>query len=73
MEFLVFLGINRRRIRLSVVADNEPIHLGTDVLLSKQNGRIEVYMLNELTTFEGAVEQKQNKTPKKKKDKSQNK
>jgi chemotaxis protein MotB len=49
MEHLVKLGINPKRIRLSVAADNEPVHSGIDPVRQKENPRVDIYMLNELT------------------------
>ena len=58
-DFLVKMGINPKRIRLAVVADNEPKHTGTDPLLEKENSRVEVNLLDELTdqSRETAVQQ----------------
>jgi chemotaxis protein MotB len=47
-EFLIGLGIQSKRIRIAVAADNEPLHSGTDPQLQKENARVEVFMLNEL-------------------------
>lgn len=44
MEFLVSLGIDARRIRIGVAAENEPVHEGYDALLRKKNARVEVLM-----------------------------
>ena len=61
MDFLVKLGINPKRMRIAVAADNEPKHLGKDPLLQKENDRVEVYMIDELVDeLQGtAEEQKQ--------------
>jgi len=48
MEQLVALGINPRRIRMSVAADNEPLSGRVDPLARSQNSRVEVFMLNEV-------------------------
>ncbi|EAQ82032.1 OmpA/MotB family protein [Blastopirellula marina] len=48
MNFLVSLGIDPRRIRISTAGKNEPIHIGTDPLKSKQNPRVEVFLLDEV-------------------------
>jgi chemotaxis protein MotB len=48
MQYLVRLGINPKRIRISVAAENEPVHLGYDEVLQKKNARVEISMLNEL-------------------------
>ncbi len=47
-EFLVSLGIDERRIRISVAGKNEPFHIGTDPLLLKQNPRVEAFLLDEV-------------------------
>jgi chemotaxis protein MotB len=44
MEFLVALGIDPRRIRIGLAAENEPVHEGYDELLRKKNARVEVLM-----------------------------
>ena len=49
MDFLIKLGIDSKRIRLGVAAENEPLHIENDPLLLKENPRVEVFMLNELT------------------------
>jgi chemotaxis protein MotB len=49
MEYLVGLGIDARRFRLAVAGENEPRHIGNDPLLQRENPRVEVFMLNELT------------------------
>jgi len=59
-QFLVKLGINPRRIRVAVAADNEPKHIGHDPLLLEENPRVEIFMLNELTEdLKGTAEEKQ--------------
>lgn len=59
MQFLVKLGIDPKRIRVSVAARNEPKHIGNDPLLRKENDRVEICMLNELTgDLEGTAEEK---------------
>ncbi len=50
MDYLVQLGIDPRRIRLSLAADNEPRHTGNDPLLLKENARVELYLLDELVS-----------------------
>jgi len=47
-EFLVSLGIEADRIRVSVAADQEPIYEGTDSEKLKRNARVEVFLLDEL-------------------------
>jgi len=49
MEQLVAMGIDPKRLRLSVAADNEPIGARIDPLARSQNSRVEVSMLNEVT------------------------
>jgi chemotaxis protein MotB len=59
MQFLIKVGINPKRIRIAVAADNEPKHVGIDPLLRKENDRVEICMLNELTKdLKGAAEEK---------------
>lgn len=48
MEYLVNLGIDAKRIRISVAADKEPKHISPDPLLRRQNPRVEVFMLDEM-------------------------
>lgn len=48
MQFLVKLGIDPKRLRISVAADNELVHDGVDPQLQKMNSRVEVFMLSEL-------------------------
>jgi chemotaxis protein MotB len=47
MEFLVSLGIDPARIRLSVAGEYEPVYTGIDPLQRQKNERVEVLMLNE--------------------------
>jgi len=47
MEFLIGIGIERTRIRISVAADNEPVYTGTEPIELMKNSRVEVFMLNE--------------------------
>ena len=48
MDYLVKLGIDAKRIRISVAADKEPKHISPDPLLQRQNPRVEVFMLDEM-------------------------
>jgi len=58
-DFLVKLGINPRRIRIGVAANNEPVRLGDDPLLQKKNSRVEIFMLNEwIRDLEGTGDEK---------------
>ncbi|MGB9689992.1 flagellar motor protein MotB [Thermogutta sp.] len=50
MEKLVELGIEPERIRISVAAANEPLFTDPDPEKRKQNARVEIALLNELTT-----------------------
>ena len=60
MEYLVGLGIDPKRIRIAVAAENEPAHISPDPQLRQQNARVEVLMLDELTEdLEGTEEEKQ--------------
>jgi chemotaxis protein MotB len=48
VEFLVNeQGIDRTRIRMSVAGENEPVYVGTDSESIRQNGRVEVSLLDE--------------------------
>ncbi len=59
MEQLVRLGINPKRIRLSVAAANEPRQLGPNQKQQAQNARVEILMLDEFTnTLEGTAQQR---------------
>lgn len=48
MEYLVDLGIQRERIRLSQAGAYEPYTLGDDPTQTARNSRIDVYLLNEV-------------------------
>jgi chemotaxis protein MotB len=48
MEQLVALGIDPKRVRMSVAAENEPLSGRIDPLARSQNSRVEVFMLNEM-------------------------
>jgi chemotaxis protein MotB len=50
MGKLVELGIEPERIRISVAAANEPLYTDPDPEKRKQNARVEIALLNELTT-----------------------
>ena len=49
MQRLIQEGVNPKRIRISVAAEYEPLHLGYDDELRKRNARVEVYLLDTLT------------------------
>ncbi len=65
MQFMVSLGIDPARIRMSVAAHYEPLHISDDPMLVRKNSRVDVFMLDELTSaFEGtAEEQRQRYSP----------
>ena len=48
MDYLISLGIDPRRIRVSVAGPSEPLHTGTDPIKLKTNARVEVYLLDEM-------------------------
>ena len=60
MEYLIHLGIDPKRIRISVAADKEPKHISTDPLLYRQNPRVEVFMLDEMVKdLEGTADERE--------------
>lgn len=48
MDYLVKLGINRKRLVIGVAADNEPAERGEDPRRLRENSRVEVHVLGEL-------------------------
>lgn len=59
MEQLVALGIEQKRLRISVAGPNEPGHISDNQQLLKTNARVEVFMLDELTEdFVGTPEER---------------
>jgi hypothetical protein len=46
MDLLVDMDIDPQRIRMGVAGSHEPMHLGFDPDLSKQNDRVDVYLLD---------------------------
>jgi len=60
MDYLVKLGIDPKRIRISVAADKEPKHINPDPLLRKENPRVEVFMLDEMVKdLEGTADERE--------------
>jgi chemotaxis protein MotB len=60
-EYLVNeLGIDSRRIRTSQAGPNEPLHILSDPNRQKQNPRVEVFMLDEVTTDLMGTEKERN-------------
>jgi chemotaxis protein MotB len=57
MEYLVSLGIDPKRFRLSVAAENEPAPGGADALQRGLNSRVEVFLLNEVIPHASEREQ----------------
>ena len=49
MQYLLKLGIDPRRIRLGVAADNEPKAGAGEAVPREQSARVEVFLLNELS------------------------
>lgn len=47
-DALLRLGINPKRLVLTVVADNEPLEKGDDPLKVQENARVEIHLLSEL-------------------------
>lgn len=59
-EELIRLGVKENRIRLSLAAENEPRYISPSEELRRQNARVEIYLLNELTTdLEGTEEERE--------------
>lgn len=58
MQQLVSLGLDPKRVRISVAADNEPLAARHDPLARSQNSRVEVFMLNEMTENPQAQEKR---------------
>jgi chemotaxis protein MotB len=63
MEFLVQeLGIDSKRIRISVAAANEPLHIGTNLEQLKRNSRVEIFLTDEIVEDRtGTEEERQGK------------
>jgi chemotaxis protein MotB len=53
MEYLESLGIDPKRFRLSVAAENEPAPGGVDAMNRGLNSRVEVFLLNEVASENG--------------------
>lgn len=49
MEFLIEQGLDRKRFRVELAAANEPAHIGHEPDKIRQNSRVEVLLLAELT------------------------
>lgn len=47
LEYLMKQGVDPKRIRIGVAAQNEPLHRGHDPLLRKENSRVEIFLLDE--------------------------
>ena len=47
MEFLAGMGVDRRRFRLGVIGEQEPVKIASRPLAWQRNERVEVLMLNE--------------------------
>ena len=62
MNLLVKMGVEAKRIRMAAAADNEPVHIGNDPLLQKENSRVEIFMLNELVSdLKGTAEEERSR------------
>jgi chemotaxis protein MotB len=48
MDYLIELGIDPERLRLSVAGPNEPLHLSARPDRQQRNPRVEVFMLEEV-------------------------
>ena len=53
MEYLESLGIDPKRFRISVAAENEPAPGGADAMNRGLNSRVEVFLLNEVVAENG--------------------
>ncbi len=53
MEYLVSLGLDPKRFRISVAAENEPAPGGVDALNRGLNSRVEAFLLNEVVAETG--------------------
>ncbi len=61
-EQLVKCGIREERLRISLAAENEPQHISPSDEQRRKNSRVEVLMLDELTTdLEGTAEERSQK------------
>jgi chemotaxis protein MotB len=59
-DALIELGIDPKRLRLSVAGENEPKHISSDPRLQRENPRVEIYMLSELAKdLEGTTDEQQ--------------
>lgn len=59
MEYLVELGIDPRRIRMTAAGPFEPSHILDNPQLQRANSRVEVFLLDELTEeYEGTPEER---------------
>jgi chemotaxis protein MotB len=47
LEYLVGLGLEPRRMRLTSAANYEPMHTGSDMVELAKNARVEVFLLGE--------------------------
>lgn len=62
MDRLVKLGIEPKRIRVEVAADNEPLHVSPDPAMRKKNARVEVLLSDEMVDeLRGTDEEKKQK------------
>ena len=57
-DLLVAAGIDPKRIRLSVAADNEPLEVIGDTLSAERNSRVEIHWLNEYLKTPSGIPEK---------------
>ncbi len=56
---LIRLGVKENRIRLAIAAENEPRNISPSEQWRRQNARVEIFLLNELTKdLEGTAEER---------------
>ncbi len=62
-DFLVDeIGIDPRRIRMSIAGASEPLHLSTDPELLRKNPRVEVYLTDETVDDRASTEEERNES-----------
>lgn len=63
MEYLIDLGIDEKRFRITQAGFGEPAHIGQDPEKLLRNARVEVFLLDELTSdLEGTKEERKERS-----------